>query len=58
VPENIWVTGLSLSFPHQFSCTVNLNNTSRIALNDANDEFAGNYHLLQLRLTKAFSIKK
>lgn len=58
VPKHIWVMGLALAFKHQFSFNINLNNTSSIALNDANDEFSNSYHLLQARLEKAFSLKK
>ena len=50
VPQHVAVSSVLLSLPKAFGLSVRHNFTSRIPLNDANNVYAGGYHLLQLKL--------
>lgn len=51
VPRNVWINSLELDLPATLRFFIQHNYTSRIALNDANSEFADSYHLLSARLS-------
>ena len=49
VPEQVVVSSLSLSFPAGIYLFAQHNYTDRIPLNDANDVFSDDYHLVQIK---------
>jgi iron complex outermembrane receptor protein len=51
VPQTVLVLGLTLRFPRDISLYTALNATSKLPLNDANTVYAGEYHLLQAKLS-------
>lgn len=51
VPQKVLVLGLTLRFPRDISLYTALNATSELPLNDANTVYAGEYHLLQAKLS-------
>lgn len=50
VPRNIWVFGSDIATQKGFYLNASLNATSAIPLTDANDVFAADYQLLQVKL--------
>ena len=50
VPQRVWVSGLDISSSQGLYLNATFNYTSRLPLNDANDEFASDYRILQGRL--------
>jgi iron complex outermembrane receptor protein len=57
VPKNTMVIGVTIQSKNHFLFSVQFNNTASIPLNDANDEFAKKYHLLQAKISKDFHFK-
>ncbi len=50
VPQRVWVSGFDIASRQGLYLNATFNYTSRLPLNDANDEFASDYRLLQGRL--------
>lgn len=51
IPDWMWVTSLSITFPREIGLNISHNYTSSIPLNDANSVFADKYHLIQAKAT-------
>ena len=49
VPQHVSVTGLTISLPKRIWLFAQYNFTGRIPVNDANSQYAGSYHLVQLK---------
>jgi iron complex outermembrane receptor protein len=58
VPRHVAVTGLKMDLPRNFYVYTQFNYTSRIALDDDNEHYANEYHLLQLKAGWKFRSKK
>jgi iron complex outermembrane recepter protein len=58
VPKTIWVSGVDIQLPKQFSLSASVNATSAIPLNDASIVYAKHYQLVQTRLNKTLSFYK
>jgi iron complex outermembrane receptor protein len=54
VPRQVWVSGFEVETRKNEYLHVIYNNTSSLPLDDANDEYAKAYHLLQLKCGKRF----
>ena len=50
VPRYVCVTGLTLNFPANLYLFTQYNYTAKIPVNDANSEYASEYHLIQLKV--------
>jgi iron complex outermembrane receptor protein len=58
VPQNISVTGLTVQLPLGFYLFIQHNFTDRIPLNDANNEYAAGYHLVQAKAGWVYKSRK
>ncbi len=58
VPENIYVTTVSILFKKGYYLNINYNSVSSIPLTDANDVYAKAYHLLECRTGWKFNYHK
>ena len=54
VPQHIHVVGLNMQLKQNWYANILYNTVDAIPLNDANDEYANAYHLLQCKLGKTF----
>jgi iron complex outermembrane receptor protein len=52
VPKYVWVSSVELSLANHFYTNISMNINSEIPVNDANDEYAKAYHLLQVKCGK------
>jgi len=55
VPKNVWVSGFDIETNKNEYIHLIYNNTSSLPLDDANDEYATTYHLLQFKCGKRFT---
>lgn len=55
VPKNVWVSGIDIETKKNLYLHLIYNNTSSLPLDDANDEYAKAYHLLQFKCGKRFT---
>lgn len=55
VPRHVWVSGMDAETKKNWYFHLVYNNTSTIPLDDANDEYANAYHLLQFKCGKRLS---
>jgi iron complex outermembrane receptor protein len=58
VPKNNWVVGADLETKSNYYLNIQYDLVSSIPLDDANDEFADSYHLLQVKLGRHFNWNK
>ncbi len=58
VPRTVNVSGIDIKTKHHYYANITFNYTSSIVLNDANTASAKPYHLLQLKLGRAFIFSK
>jgi iron complex outermembrane receptor protein len=58
VPGNVWVSGFDLETRGKEYLHLIYNSTSSLPLDDANDEYAKAYHLLQLKCGERFSLHR
>lgn len=58
VAKHIWVSSIASEWANDIYCNISFNINSQIPLNDANDEYANTYHLLQIKLGKYFLLYK
>jgi iron complex outermembrane receptor protein len=58
VPRNIFAVSVNAEFIKHFYCNISFNANAAVPLNDANDEYANAYHLLQLKMGKHIQMNK